>query len=465
MNRQLSLSLSLLLLCLPGCDDQGQDPGTCESTYGVDERARPLLDVLFVVDASPSMAQLANQMATNVARFAEVLENAEGGLPDVRIGVVSANVGAGGFDVAGCTGDGDGGRLIQPAAGPGCTAPEELFIASENAPWFTCGNASGVPCQTNQNYPGELAEALACVVPAPGSCEFSQPFEAMKRALDGSVPENTGFLRDDAFLAVIFITDDDDCSAEASLFDPDDMTYGPLDTFRCARAGIECAGSPLDGTPGTYAECTPTTAGPMRPVSDYVDFLKGLKPDPSLVVVSAITGSGGGPDGDTVTVIDDGQPALAPACNSADVAALPAIRLDAFARALPQRHVLTASCESDYSNAFIMLTDPYQRVLGYPCYPDVAIEDSDPGATGLQLPCTVLDSSRDDPSVTTEVPRCLMADDQTIAETSPTPCWWAYDNGSGDPTCRLRIIVERASRSLLDPVRPSVSCPLAACEM
>ena len=44
----------------------------------------------------------------------------------------------------------------------------------------------------------------------------------MKRALDGSNPENEGFLRDDAFLAVIFVADEDDCSAfSRGVFDPD----------------------------------------------------------------------------------------------------------------------------------------------------------------------------------------------------------------------------------------------------
>ncbi len=47
-------------------------------------------------------------------------------------------------------------------------------------------------------------------------CGFEAPLEAMKRSLDGSRIENTGFIRDGAFLAVVFLTDEDDASVKDS---------------------------------------------------------------------------------------------------------------------------------------------------------------------------------------------------------------------------------------------------------
>jgi hypothetical protein len=50
-------------------------------------------------------------------------------------------------------------------------------------------------------------------------CGIEQHLEATKRALDGN-PLNAGFVRDSAFLAVIVIADEDDCSlASSALFD------------------------------------------------------------------------------------------------------------------------------------------------------------------------------------------------------------------------------------------------------
>ena len=43
-------------------------------------------------------------------------------------------------------------------------------------------------------------------------CGFQQPLEATYLALHGDVPENAGFLRDDALLVVVYIVDKDDCS-------------------------------------------------------------------------------------------------------------------------------------------------------------------------------------------------------------------------------------------------------------
>ena len=81
-----------------------------------------------------------------------------------------------------------------------------------------------------------------------------QHLEGMRRALDGTNAENNGFLRDSAHLAVIFIADEDDCSATSgALFDPtqDSVTdpLGPRTSVRCAEFGYECDGAPIGREP------------------------------------------------------------------------------------------------------------------------------------------------------------------------------------------------------------------------
>jgi hypothetical protein len=63
-----------------------------------------------------------------------------------------------------------------------------------------------------------VAGAFSCIAQlGPDGCGYEQSLEAMYRALDPAV--NPGFIRDDAALAVLFITDEDDCSArDTSLY-------------------------------------------------------------------------------------------------------------------------------------------------------------------------------------------------------------------------------------------------------
>lgn len=464
----LSLPLTLMLAVACGEPEPGvpdpTEPGTCLNENYVQDYTRAKLDLLFVVDTSPSMDWLPGRIAAMVDNFANVLENVEGGLPDLQIAVISSDLGAGGHEVAGCSDDGDGARMLRSNGDPGCAPPGDAFITEQLEPWFTCGNDLDEGCAT-RNYPGPLAEALACVMPEPGSCTISQPLEAMKRALDGSVPENAGFVRDDAFLAVVFIGDDDDCSAAAELFDPADDTFGPIDAFRCARAGLECGGAPLDGTPGEYTDCAvrpddSPNPSPMTSVREYADFLKAIKEDPGTIIVSAATGAQ--TVGDPIVVLDDNGPALAPACENPPMSATPSLRMMEFLGQFPQRNVTISTCEERYEDTLIIIAELYKRTLNYPCYSDVAIADIDPEAAGLQLDCTVYDRRNSFPATNVDLPRCLMDAEQLVSPDTPLPCWWAYDNGLELDECRLRVRVERAAAPLFT-AGTWVRCPPDVC--
>src|SRR3954468_17978417 len=52
------------------------------------------IDLLFVIDDSPSMADKQANLKANFDKFINVLNTIEGGLPDVHIGVVTSDLGA-----------------------------------------------------------------------------------------------------------------------------------------------------------------------------------------------------------------------------------------------------------------------------------------------------------------------------------------------------------------------------------
>src|SRR5262249_59114045 len=91
---------------------------------------------------------------------------------------------------------------------------------------------------------------------------------AVERALGPNAPSgNAGFLRDYAFLGIVLITDEDDCSAPADsqLFDPSQNSnadpLGPLASFRCTEFGILCGGqSPPRLAAGPLSNCVSNAA-------------------------------------------------------------------------------------------------------------------------------------------------------------------------------------------------------------
>src|SRR5690606_33319716 len=156
----------------------------------------------------------------------------------------------------------------------------------------------------------EFAEKVSCAtVLGTSGCGFEMQLEAMLKAVtpststavefaavhgtgvaDLAYPEgNAGFFREEAILAIIMITDEDDCStANPLLFDPQ-------------AAEFEDPNAPiLNGVPnpGPYRNNTRCTAfaDALYPVDRYVDGLLAAKPAGKLVF-AAITGV----PGDAVT--------------------------------------------------------------------------------------------------------------------------------------------------------------------
>lgn len=357
---RMSLCACVLLL---GCVDRPLEhiPGghLQQSNHYFPQSLEKDIDILFVIDNSGSMKQEQDNLADNFPRLIEALRNPKLGpdgsgrpcsagdtsgckIPNVHIGVVSTDLGAQVPGINGCAGSGDGARLQSQPRGV-CVGPSEPYI-------------SYVDGVTNINDPStddpveRVKQAFSCIARlGTEGCGYEHPLEAARRALDGKT--NPGFVREKAFLAVVFITDEDDCSAQrpAQLFDPQQPDpFG----FRCFQHGVRC--NIDDPTkPGPRKDCRPRddpdTAGQLLwPVSDYVAFFNGLKP-PGRVVLSAIAG-----DTDDVQVGADPQgPFLKwTSCvgKSTDKAA-PAIRLRSAVEAFGKRGHFSSICTDDFGPA------------------------------------------------------------------------------------------------------------------
>jgi hypothetical protein len=113
-------------------------------------------------------------------------------------------------------------------------------------------------------------------------CGVEQPLEAALKALTPSTSPtrfafgsdrghgdgaNAGFLRSDSILAILFVTDEDDCS----FHDPD---LWRVDSARYSGD----------------LRCVDYEAEALHPISRYVDGFRALRPDRDRLVIGAITG-------------------------------------------------------------------------------------------------------------------------------------------------------------------------------
>ncbi|NVB85145.1 MAG: hypothetical protein HOV81_42660 [Kofleriaceae bacterium] len=354
------------------------------------------IDILFVVDSSPSMSDQQRALVASFPQMMDALATLDGGLPNLHIGVVTTDMGtttATGVGLAipgsagGCFGAGDDGVLrsgVVPELG------SALYISD-------VANPDGTRAR---NYTGELRDVFSALatVGAEG-CGYEQPFRAMRRALEN--PANAGFLRPEANLAVVILSDEDDCSAKApSFFGSDTQTLGPLESFRCTRFGVTCdTGGTTEADMnmvGAKSDChdNPTSAY-VDDVGQYVDFLANLKGDPNRVMVAAIVGD---PTQVSVALKPPPQatvpiPSLEPACsfegpNGLEVAD-PAVRIGQLLAAFPSRSALTSICSQDLSLSLTSIGYAAKKLVGDPCL-DVPVADTS-AAEGIQPACDVVE--------------------------------------------------------------------------
>ncbi len=229
-------------------------------------RARPV-DILFVIDDSRTMQEERQQIAANlIARpgcdignnpddpncgFMELMvaagasQNLEDGDDYFHIGVITTS------DAAP---DGGGPLLV----GPGC-----LFAESDTA--------SPVITSRDGDQAVEMMRQRINAIPSNGSV-FEQGLENIKLLVEGGgddprcADHKAQFLRDDARLIIIVITDEDDCSHAPG-------APGGLNSTDCYRDEF-----------------------PKYPLRRYIDALSALKPNRDDVSLAVIAGGVFDPD-------------------------------------------------------------------------------------------------------------------------------------------------------------------------
>lgn len=129
------------------------------------------------------------------------------------------------------------------------------------------------------------AQAVACLVPqGVNGCGYESPLEAMLQALEPAAPWNSAanpFLRPDAALGVIIVTDEADCSIDdpSVMSDPQYQNVNPdigmpaASSAICWNAGVQCDGP----NGGIYENCTPVVDGPLQNTGRYTSYLEFLR--------------------------------------------------------------------------------------------------------------------------------------------------------------------------------------------
>jgi len=405
-------------------DTDCNDAEPCQNSgwfWDYPQNAGRYVDLLFVIDNSSSMVVEQTNLRTNFPALMAELRSMDTGLPDLHIGVTTTDLGTGMFQITYCEEvGGDGGNLVTgPCQNPTGGAPYIIDVAPESCeitrePDNTCtahtctqSNCSHEPtttfvqdpttgCPRCRNYQGETLEDVFSCIASLGTlgCGFEQPLEAMYKALDSGNTSNTGFVREAANLAVILITDEDDCSAsDPGLYNNNqtdiDSTLGPLSSYRCFEFGVTCDTNSRT-QPGDRHDCVPREdpEAMLHPIDRYSQFLRALKA-PEQLLIAAIAGpvvpseSGVGYD---VTVGEDAQsnPEVQPSCSVQDDGAAPALRIHSLIARLNSETDLdtwaySSICAADYTPFLAGVGHMIRTGLANDCLSSPLAGCADPG--------------------------------------------------------------------------------------
>jgi hypothetical protein len=288
-------------------------------------------------------------------------------------------------------------------------------------------------------------------------CGFEHQFASITRALGvdglGAAPqENQGFLRKDAYLVIIMITNEDDCSASPGpggpngripLFDTTANTnmmseLGPAANFRCNEFGHLCDDGtgkfvhPNRNAPNldvasmvSYQSCRSNDdEGYLLGVADTANRIKNLKDNADQVIVAAITGPATPytvtwkpPTTADTSCNANGQscpwPAIAHSCMASDDSfADPSVRISEFVNQFGANGLVLPICSMDFSGSLDRIASLINQQLKAPCIPQKVANKA-----GAQEPdCVVVSHvSNGTSTVDAPVPWC--------GSGAAAPCW------------------------------------------
>ena len=432
------------------CDPELQN---CTSVVTLQRAA----DILFVIDNSGSMGEEQGILAANFPQFINVLEGEQVGA-SYRIGVATSDeIGLRATSCRQRLGD----FLWEGALGPndeflslderqsGCLSACEfddialssLPDADGNpvfGPWIErSGGTTNLPSGVG------MADALKCLGPQGiNGFGYEAPLESMRRIIEENVD---GFVRDEALLAIIFVTDEADCSMPfqnvdtmfTSLGEPfwADLEDRPTSSA-CWKAGVTCLGGP-----GAYDACVPVDKGwdglpvedpnqsVLYPLDRYIEALQAVSDRKeaaggngtvSVAVISGVPEDY--PQGGELIYRDSADPifnseyGIGPGCaygteTLGDLPGIPPVRLKAFAEAFAgERRNLFSICSADYAVALEQIAEDIALLGSRSCVPGCAY-DANPFVDGLQPECTVVEQRGEGSGGDLDVPSCVVTND------------------------------------------------------
>ncbi len=457
MGKKLPLALlTALTACNPvDLKEIEEDTGGCGrglrcSTQTISVRSVAQVDLLVVVDNSGSMAPSQAKLVAGLEALLERLQESRLGL-DLRVAFTTTDRGnplcpsstpeSGAFVLSSCLDRVDAGEFLYEGVDPSidgsfaCTdrcslSDAALTIrptATKDDPqlkprsWVELGIA-----ESNLPEGVSLAEAIACFAPQGiAGCGYESPLESMFLALHRSESAgdiNAGFLRPQATLAVVLVTDEVDCSynpahedvflTEKALWS-DPEAAAPTSAL-CWRAGVECIGDPAG-----YASCSAKNVGVdgtvgvddgeavLHPMSRYLEDLEELEQERTLfdsgaeVLIAVIGGVPEGYAGEELSYSAAVEQAyldefgIDPGCVglNGDTAA-PPVRLRELEEAHrvgdPEHSLLSSICAPAFDPALVALGDHIVDQLGSACMPE-CVRDVDTTTPTLEVNCTVRD--------------------------------------------------------------------------
>jgi hypothetical protein len=339
----------LTLLLTAGCGGGtvlSVDAAAPAADLAPDVAANPFtkLDVLFMMDNSAGMVDLWADLPLILPTFLGELRKLPGGLPDLHVGVITSDLGAG----------------VRPLANGGCAKPGGDRGVLQTKP--TCGLEAGARFissaanGTVNNFTESMDKVFTCMATVGVTgCGYEHQLQAIRLALDETVTiENQGFLRPDAVLAIIMFTDEDDCSADplTDLFTDDATFANTTSSFRCSQVGHLCGGMPPPIAPFDVPleTCQARPAGRLLAVNDIVAAIRGYKARPDQqILVAGFFGWPLEPQGARYRYVQTNQGVdVGPICQSMRGETAVGLRLKAFVESFGGAGLFTSICDPDF---------------------------------------------------------------------------------------------------------------------
>jgi len=283
-----------------GGDDDGDGgsggpdarPGPSEFADALPTERCDKMDLVFVVDDSGSMVEEQDNLAANFGNFISVLDNYDAGGLDYRVAVTT-------------TGRDLHYYIDEPPLPPPFNIDPPPIEFNEAGDDGAFRQGCGMSKRWMARADGNVDTTFECVAEVgTGGPSIEMPLYTLELAFTARQSDGTnqGFLRDDALLGVVIISDEDDCSRTDNDFTVESDSCNP-----------EWAGQPTIG--------------------HFVSFLDDLKGDRGRWATAVIAGPGPG------------------SCSSTFGEAIEARRLGQFVDQTGTNAVFSSICDGDLASA------------------------------------------------------------------------------------------------------------------